>query len=156
MTSVTIVPVHAPESTALLHEYVDELVARYQGRPARPEELDLVIAGQPELAVLLVAHQDGVPAGCVGLRELDTTTGELKRLYVRPAARRRGVAGRLLTAAEQQAHARGWTELRLDTRSDLVEARALYRRHGYTEIDRYNDEPYAHHWFAKPLAQPAP
>lgn len=41
--------------------------------------------------------------------------------------------------------------LRLDTRSDLVEARALYVRHGFAEIPAYNDNPYAQHWYEKPL-----
>ncbi|MEH0973839.1 hypothetical protein V6U77_22190 [Micromonospora sp. CPCC 205546] len=57
-------------------------------------------------------------------------------------ARRRGGAGR----------AAGVDRIRLDTRGDLVEARALYARHGYREIPAYHDGPYAEHWFEKVLS----
>jgi ribosomal protein S18 acetylase RimI-like enzyme len=60
----------------------------------------------------------------------------------------------LLDAVEDEARRRGWRELRLDTRADLSEARALYTRHGYAEIPRYNDNPWAQHWYAKPLPPP--
>ena len=52
---------------------------------------------------------------------------------------------------ERRARERGLSELRLDTRSDLVEARRLYERLGYREIEPFGDNPYAGHWFAKRL-----
>ncbi|GAA1221136.1 hypothetical protein GCM10009665_09110 [Kitasatospora nipponensis] len=64
-----------------------------------------------------------------------------------------GAAG-LLAAVEAPAGGLGLTVLRLDTRGDLVEARALYARHGYREIPRYNDSRYADHWFEKSLPGP--
>jgi ribosomal protein S18 acetylase RimI-like enzyme len=57
----------------------------------------------------------------------------------------------LLTAVEQHARAAGAQAIRLDTRADLVEARALYARHGYVEIPAYSHGPYAEHWFEKRL-----
>lgn len=53
---------------------------------------------------------------------------------------------------EQRARDRRLTILRLDTRHDLVEARGLYARRGFREVEPFNAEPYAEHWLAKPLA----
>ena len=77
--------------------------------------------------------------------------GEIKRMWVAPSARGLGVAQRLLDALEAQARAAGLHTLRLDTNRHLVEAQRLYARNGYAEIARYNDNPYAHHWFTKHL-----
>ena len=57
----------------------------------------------------------------------------------------------LVRAAEDAARALGAGRLILDTRHDLVEARALYARLGYAETAPHNDDPYAEHWFAKAL-----
>ncbi|CAM5276926.1 N-acetyltransferase [Streptomyces avidinii] len=62
-----------------------------------------------------------------------------------------GGGAALLEVLEAEARALGAVRVRLDTRSDLVEARALYARHGYAEIPAYNDGQYAQHWFEKPL-----
>ena len=56
-----------------------------------------------------------------------------------------------MDAAEARARALGATTVRLDTNRALAEAIALYRARGYAEVPRFNAEPYAHHWFAKPL-----
>jgi len=82
---------------------------------------------------------------------LDATTGELSRVFVRPDLRGRGAAPLLLTAAEAAARELGARTLILDTRGDLVEARALYARHGYEETAAHNDDVYAEHWFRKDL-----
>jgi GNAT superfamily N-acetyltransferase len=65
--------------------------------------------------------------------------------------RGKGGGAVLLGAAEAAARALGAGRLILDTRGDLVEARALYARHGYAETEAYNDDVYAEHWFAKRL-----
>lgn len=70
-------------------------------------------------------------------------------MFVRPEARGSGVASLLLAAAEQRARADGAAVIRLNTRSDLIEARALYAKHGYQDIPRYSDDPLAEHWFEK-------
>ncbi|WP_413966350.1 GNAT family N-acetyltransferase [Actinacidiphila polyblastidii] len=151
-------PVSDPESATLLRRYYTELIVRYHGRPTDDDEVDAVLAQEPsdDLTLpggeFLVARRGGVPGGCVGLRVLDRDTAELTRMFVAGEARRQGVARLLVGAAETVARdilrAR---RIRLDTRKDLVEARALYAGHGYREIAAYNDSPYADHWFEKPL-----
>lgn len=156
-----------PEAAAILRQYVVELVERYHERSTTDDEIDalLVEHGNDDLRpptglFLLVRDGDGDWAGdgqtgtiigCVGLRWLDSETSELTRMFVRPDARRRGVASRLINAAEDEARTAGAKRMRLDTRTDLVEARALYARHGYAEIEDYNDGFFADHWFEKTL-----
>jgi GNAT superfamily N-acetyltransferase len=154
----------APDSsaaTALWRAYYTEVsdrwYLRYEGRRTDPAELEREIAAQPgtDLAPprgrLLVARYGGEPAGTAGVRLLDAATAELTRVYVRPELRGRGGAALLVRAAEDAARALGARRIVLDTRSDLVEARALYARLGYAETAPHNDEPYAEHWFGKSL-----
>jgi ribosomal protein S18 acetylase RimI-like enzyme len=100
---------------------------------------------------LLVAHQDEVIWGCAGLRFLPDRIGEVKRVFVAPAARGRGLGARLMDELEYLAREHDLSTLRLDTRRDLVEARRLYARLGYEEVPAFNDSPYADHWFVKTL-----
>ncbi|HEU0207110.1 MAG TPA: GNAT family N-acetyltransferase [Pseudolysinimonas sp.] len=88
---------------------------------------------------------------CGGLVWIDEKTAEVKRMWVHPAARGRGLASRLLAFLEQTAAASGRPTVRLDTNPVLVEAIALYRSAGYREIEPYNDNPYAGAWFEKHL-----
>jgi ribosomal protein S18 acetylase RimI-like enzyme len=77
---------------------------------------------------------------------------ELKRMWVHEGWRGAGLGSRMLRRLEQEASDRGLTVVRLDTNSALTEAIAMYRRAGYREIERYNDNPYARHWFEKQLS----
>ena len=79
------------------------------------------------------------------------TVAEIKRLWVSPAARGLKLATRLMTRTEQIARDLGITTLRLDTNSALPEAAALYRNTGWSEIARFNDDPYPDMFFEKNL-----
>ncbi len=113
--------------------------------PTRADEM------APPRGEFLVAYVDGEPAGCAGLRRIDERTGEVKRMYVAPAARGRGVARALLSGLEDAARRAGYDQVRLDTSAAQPEARTLYLSAGYAEIDSYNDNQYAAHWFEKAL-----
>ena len=76
---------------------------------------------------------------------------EIKRMWVAPAARRRGLGRRLLAALEDAARAAGHRHVVLDTSSGQPEALAMYRALGYLEVPDYNGNPYAAHWFEKAL-----
>ena len=72
-------------------------------------------------------------------------------MWVDESARGLGLGRRLLNELERQAAAHGAGTVRLETNKSLVEAISLYRSAGYVEVARFNDEPYAHHWFEKRL-----
>jgi ribosomal protein S18 acetylase RimI-like enzyme len=72
-------------------------------------------------------------------------------MWVAESARGLGIGARLLTELERLARDAGATATRLDTNRALVEAIAMYRSAGYAEVPRFNDEPFAHHWFHKQL-----
>jgi DNA-binding MarR family transcriptional regulator/GNAT superfamily N-acetyltransferase len=99
----------------------------------------------------VVARIGGQPAGCGALKTLAPDVGELARMWVDRPHRGLGLAKRILTALEEQAAELGFTTVRLDTNRALDEAKAMYRGAGYVEIPRYNDNPYANHWFEKRL-----
>ncbi len=105
----------------------------------------------PPAGVLLVARLRREPVGCGALKLHANAPGEVKRMWVAPQARGLGVGRRLLQELERYAREAGVTVLRLETNGTLTEAINLYRRSGYQEIERFSDEPYAHHWFEKHL-----
>ena len=72
-------------------------------------------------------------------------------MWTAPEARGLGVARRIIAVVETSAREAGLTTLRLDTNRALTEAQALYRKLGFVEIERYNGNPYANHWFEKRL-----
>ena len=106
----------------------------------------------PPNGVFVIARLGGRPIGCGSLRRKDRRVGEIKRLWVSSDARGLGVGRRILEALETNAWDFGLRTLRLDTNRSLTEAQALYRKCGYVEVEAFNDEPYAHHWFEKKLA----
>jgi DNA-binding MarR family transcriptional regulator len=135
-----------------LAHYFAELGERFQDPfdPARTlpaDSQDLV----PPSGAFLVARFSGQPAGCGALKTLTPGVGEIMRMWVDRAHRGLGIGPRILHALEQQATALGHHAVRLYTNRSLDEAKMMYRSHGYVEIDRYNDDPYADHWFEKRL-----
>ena len=153
MVAIHAVPGDAPDAVALIRSYFTEIVDRYHGRPMPSSSVDAALADAPPdaVTVLLVAYRDGVPVGCAGLLAAEPPIGELTKVYVRPEARRSGVGRRLLAAVEEVARERGVTRLRLDTRTDLEEARALYAAAGFREVPAWEQRQYADHFFAKDL-----
>jgi len=143
----------APESVGLVASYLAEIAALFPGgfdpaasAPAEPEDLS-----PPRGAFLVVRDDEGVAIGCGGVKLLDPRTAEIKRMWLAPAGRGRGVGVQLLEALEQAARDLGATLGRLDTNEALDTALALYRRHGWREVPPYNANNYATHWFEKPL-----
>ena len=93
----------------------------------------------PPTGELFLATDAGELAGCVALRAIARTITEMKRLYVRPAARGTGLGKRLVEAAISSARQGGYAELRLDTLATMASAQALYRSLGFVEIPAYGD-----------------
>ncbi|MFZ4160189.1 GNAT family N-acetyltransferase [Streptomyces griseoincarnatus] len=153
----------SPAALALWRAYYTEVSDRWyllhEGRRTDPDELEREIAARsgadlaPPRGLLLVARRGGEPAGSAGIRlSPDGSAAELTRVFLYEGMRGRGGAALLVRAAEEAARNLGARRMILDTRSDLVEARTLYARLGYTETEPHNDDPYAEHWFARQLA----
>ncbi|MFM9369770.1 GNAT family N-acetyltransferase [Streptomyces sp. Da 82-17] len=163
MTSWTVRPEPYDSATAaaLWRAYYTEVSDRWYlretGRRTAPDELERGVASEtgadlaPPTGALLVGWYGDVPAASAGLRLLDSGRAELTRVYVDGALRGSGGGTALMTAVEQAARGLGARELVLDTRLDLVEARALYARHGFREIPAYSTGPYSEIWYGKQL-----
>ena len=135
-----------PAFRQCLSRYYAELAVRFEGGCDPGPEMP---PGAGEFHVL--ASVDGMPSGCGMMRPLDAATAEIKRVWVDPAARGLGIAKQIMDAQEDAARVAGHARVVLDTNRTLKEAQAMYLRRGYAEIARYNDNPFADHWFAKAL-----
>lgn len=133
--------------TAYLRELDEIFATGFDPEQAARDEVEFT----GERGRFLVATIDGEVVGCGALRWLDTGTAEVKRMWVHPERRGLGVARLLLEHLEATAVAHGRPVVRLDTNAELTAAIAMYRRSGYAEVPRYNDNPYAQHWFEKHL-----
>lgn len=144
-----------PECDAAHHclaQYYEELAERFeQGFEVERSRDPQARQMRPPLGSFLVAFSDGLPVGCIGLKGTGDGGAEVKRLWVSPAARGLGLGRRLMEAAEAAAGRLSIRLLRLDTNRALSEAIGFYRRAGWTEIDRFNDDPYADFFFEKRL-----
>ena len=142
-----------PAAAHCLQQYYAEIDRRFDTGfdPARSRRAGLDEM-RPPGGVFLVARLGDEPVGGGGLLFHGDEPAELKRLWVAPSARGLGVGRRLLAELEAHAATAGSRTVRLDTNHTLTEAIALYRSVGYREVDRFNDERYADHWFEKELA----
>jgi DNA-binding MarR family transcriptional regulator len=145
-------PAASDDAQYCLREYRNELAGRFDGGfdPSKGNSLT-VEEMTPPAGYLLLARLDGKPVGCGALKRLDAREGEVKRVWTSPDARGLGVASRMMDRLEQLARDVGFKTVKLDTNRTLTEAQAMYRKRGYRAIERYNDNPYAHHWFEKAL-----
>lgn len=136
-----------------IESYFAEIDSRFEAGfdPAISATVDVAELVEPA-GLFLVARLRREPVGCGALRFRDPDWAEIKRMWVAPTVRGLGVGRRILTQLEKHARHRDAASVRLDTNRTLEEAIGLYRSAGYVEIDRYNDEHYAHHWFEKDLA----
>jgi DNA-binding MarR family transcriptional regulator/GNAT superfamily N-acetyltransferase len=135
-----------------LESYFRELAERFEGGYDAAKDRSASDADMaPPVGRFIVARLDGEPVGCGGLKRVDERVGEIKRVWVAKPVRGLGVARRMLWKLEAAALEMGLATLRLDTNKTLTEAHALYRKEGYREVERFNDNPYAHLWFEKRL-----
>jgi DNA-binding MarR family transcriptional regulator/GNAT superfamily N-acetyltransferase len=149
------VDVEDPASAAArfcIESYFAELDTRFDAGfdPSRSISADVAELTEPA-GLLLVARLRGEPVGCGALKLHGRGPAEVKRMWVAPSARGLGVGRRILSELEERARRRAVGLLRLETNDTLKEAGGLYRSAGYVEVEAFNDEPYAHHWFEKRL-----
>jgi putative acetyltransferase len=132
----------AEDFRVLLGEYFEHLLAVWPN-PA-PERWQRELDGLPGAFArpsgrALVAYVDGEPAGIVALVAQDEGACEVKRLFVRPGMRRRGVSRALMAAAFTEAAEAGYVLMRLGTSSDFIGAIALYESLGFERGERFRD-----------------
>jgi DNA-binding MarR family transcriptional regulator len=142
------------EARWCLEQYGAEIDRRFEGGfdpgraiPAPPD------AFVPPRGAFLVASLDGRSVACGGVRAIAPTIGYIKRMWVAEAVRGLGLGRRMLAMLEDEAAQLGFRTVRLETNKALREAIEMYRGAGYREVDPFNDEPYAHHWFEKRLGR---
>lgn len=99
----------------------------------------------------LVVYDGERPVGCGGIKRLDERTCEIKRMYVLPEYRGRGLAGLLLAKLEERARELGFIRSRLDTGARQAGAKHIYESAGYVEIPDYNGNTQASFWFEREL-----
>jgi putative acetyltransferase len=138
---------------ALLAELDVDLVARYPGVPFPvPDAAALVEAG----GRFVIAWDDATALGCGALKLREAGTAEIKRMFVRPEGRRRGIARAILDELEAEARRRGCRRLLVETGWNQPEAIALYERAGFAPVACYGEyagNPYSR-CFEKRLALP--
>jgi len=153
VASIEAVDAHSVEARALVQAYLDEIDALFPHHldPALSVSAEPAEMSPPHGAFLVVRDDDATAIGCGGVKLLDSQTAELKRIWLSPTARGRGLAADLLAALEQAARELGAVEARLDTNAKFEAALSLFRKHGWEEVPPYNRNAYATHWFAKSL-----
>jgi DNA-binding MarR family transcriptional regulator/ribosomal protein S18 acetylase RimI-like enzyme len=141
-----------PAAIWCFNQYFAELDSRFESGfdPARSISAEVEELMQPK-GLLVIARLRGEAVGCGALKFHGKTFAELKRMWIAPNLRGLGVGRRMLNELEQRASKAGIHSLRLETNKTLTEAIALYRASGYVEVEPFNTEPYAHHWFEKKL-----
>jgi ribosomal protein S18 acetylase RimI-like enzyme len=135
----------SPADLPRIRELVRDYVA-WIGLDLAFQEIDAEIDGlpgdyAPPRGILLVAGDPAV--AMIALRPLDEATSEMKRLYVHPSARGRGLASRLIERLMDEARALGYREMRLDTLPMMGDAQSLYVALGFRDIPAYYDTPIA-------------
>lgn len=140
-----IIPAHEPQHLATIHEFFTEY--------ARSIDIDLCFQSfdrelaelpgryAPPEGRLFLALENQDPAGCVAVRKIEPGVCEMKRLYVRPAFRKRGLGRQLATTTLAAAREIGYDRMRLDTLSSMTPAIALYESLGFQRIPAYYDNP---------------
>ena len=132
----------SPAARTLLSAMEDEMVALYS-MPGMPTSASTAELEPPNGGAYVVGWEDGRAVAGGALKRLEPGVAEIKRMYVVPDARGRGLARRLLAAIEDTARELGYERVRLDTGASQPHARALYESAGYREVPDYNDNPYA-------------
>jgi GNAT superfamily N-acetyltransferase len=146
------VPAGGHAARRLMAEYMEEIERRL-GAPfdhaqyPDPGPVEL----EPPRGILLVAFDGDDPVACGAVRLIGPDVAEIKRMYVAPRARGRGLGRRLLGDLERGAAELGCSTVRLDTMAAMAEAGALYRSAGYESIADYNGNPLAAVWMERAL-----
>jgi DNA-binding MarR family transcriptional regulator/GNAT superfamily N-acetyltransferase len=153
LVQTRIVDPEHPDAKRCLRAYVAELNRRSDipfdprnGSTAEPHEV------RAPAGAFLIAYLNGEAIGCGAVKHRPGGPSDIKRMWVAESARGLGIGRRLLRELEQLVRESGADVAQLETNAALAEAITMYRSAGYAEVPAFNEEPFADHWFAKPLA----
>jgi ribosomal protein S18 acetylase RimI-like enzyme len=140
------------EARWAMWQYFEELARRFPGGFVPGDALhEAAVRYNPPTGAFVIASIADETIGCGALDFLDDTTAEIKRMWISSQSRGIGLGKRLLAHLEAEARRAGRSRVVLDTNGSLTEAIAMYEASGYVPTARYNDNPYAEHWFTKEL-----
>jgi putative acetyltransferase len=144
-TSLIIAEARWPDDRATVEVLFREYVASL-AEDISFQDFEAEFAGLPgkyvrPSGVVLIAWGDARPAGAVAYRMVEPGVCEMKRLYVRPAFRGKGIARELANELIEDARSRGYRTMLLDTLASMQSARALYRDLGFAPVAPYYDNP---------------
>jgi GNAT superfamily N-acetyltransferase len=151
MLDVRTVPSDRPPATDFVEAMISEIEPLY-GRvdvPGAPTATPADMA--PPGGGFVVIFDDGVPVAGGGVKRLDDEACEIKRMYVVPEARGRGLGRVLLEGLEAEARRLGYRLARLDTGPQQPGAQRMYETAGYRPIENFNSNPFASFWGEKEL-----
>jgi GNAT superfamily N-acetyltransferase len=133
MVIVAISPAHE-EACTLMHELDTEIATLYPNSVISGiDEAEFEKAG----GYFVIAQEGGQTIGCGGFRPVHQECAEIKRMFVRPGARRNGAARQILRHLEEEVHRRGFRSMVLETGCDNAGAIALYESEGYSQIPEF-------------------
>ncbi|MEE8600652.1 MarR family winged helix-turn-helix transcriptional regulator [Euzebya tangerina] len=145
-------PSSDPEAIRAMSAYFDEIDRVFpDGFDPGDWRAESAAAFDGENGAFVLLHLADRVVGCGGWQTIDTGVGEIKRMWLDPAARGLGLGRRLLADLEDRVAEHGHRAVRLDTNENLGPAIAMYEAAGYRRVPRYNDNPYATHFFEKHL-----
>ena len=147
------------DAVGSMSAYFDELARRFPEGfdPGDTLVSDAATFDEPHGVFVVARSEDGGAAiACGGVHLLDGSCGEIKRMWVHPDWRGMGIGRSLLSTLESHGARLGYDMIRLDTHSALTDAISMYQSSGYRSIERYNDNPFAKHWFEKALEAETP
>ena len=144
-----------PQVKILFEEYARSLDFDLAFQGFEAELTTLPGAYAPPKGCILLAQIEGEAAACIAFRQINETTAEMKRLYVKPAHQGKGLGRKLTQALLEKARAAGYKKIRLDTVPSMEAAIKLYLALGFREIEAYRENPIpGAAFFEKDLSEP--
>jgi GNAT superfamily N-acetyltransferase len=165
---MNIIQANIPEHKAIVHDLFGEylrwvcpiILKEYQATFDPDEilvrDMEKIDIFLPPKGILLLSFVDNVPTGCACTRTIGDGIAEMKRMYVKPTFRRRGIAGKLVDESINRVRELKYNEIRLDSAGFMTAAHSVYRASGFKEISPYNESEipieYWKHWIFMKLA----